>query len=308
MRMNKYGRELDLILLLTDGGSYTAQQIADRLGITRRNLYYYFEYLRDCGFRLVKSGFCYRLDRNADFFRKLHANIALSEDEAAYICRTLNASGADDGMKQGIRTKLMRQFNLMDTSNPDVLRRVNQCTAALKEAMLRRRMVMIRNYSSPHSHTVQDRIVEPFLMMNDGREVRCHEIKSRQNKTFKLSRMEGVEVLDVPWIHEDEHRQIFTDIFMFSGERRHPVSIAMGQLSHNLMIEEYPQSEPCFTPIDAAHWLFKADMASLLGIGRFVLGLYDDIEIQGGDEFADYITAKVEAMKRRHTDLPNRTI
>lgn len=41
MRMTKYGRELDLILLLTENTSYTAQQLADRLGITRRNLYYY---------------------------------------------------------------------------------------------------------------------------------------------------------------------------------------------------------------------------------------------------------------------------
>ena len=29
--MDKYGRELDLILLLADNGSYTAQEIADRL-------------------------------------------------------------------------------------------------------------------------------------------------------------------------------------------------------------------------------------------------------------------------------------
>ena len=34
--MDKYGRELDLILILTENASYTAQQIADRLGITRR--------------------------------------------------------------------------------------------------------------------------------------------------------------------------------------------------------------------------------------------------------------------------------
>ena len=56
MRMDKYGRELDLILILTENNSYTAQQIADRLGITRRNLYYYFDYLRDCGFNLQKTG------------------------------------------------------------------------------------------------------------------------------------------------------------------------------------------------------------------------------------------------------------
>lgn len=70
--MDKYGRELDLILILTENNSYTAQQIADRLGITRRNLYYYFDYLRDCGFNLQKTGTTYRLDRSSSFFRRLH--------------------------------------------------------------------------------------------------------------------------------------------------------------------------------------------------------------------------------------------
>lgn len=87
--MDKYGRELDLILILTENASYTAQQIADRLGITRRNLYYYFDYLRDCGFNLQKTGTAYRLDRSSSFFRRLHEQISLSEYEAAYICRRL---------------------------------------------------------------------------------------------------------------------------------------------------------------------------------------------------------------------------
>ena len=34
MRMDKYGRELDLILLLTENKSYTAQEIADRLNMS----------------------------------------------------------------------------------------------------------------------------------------------------------------------------------------------------------------------------------------------------------------------------------
>lgn len=298
MRMTKYGRELDLLLLLTDNGSYTAQQMADRLGITRRNLYYYLEYLRSCGFHLIKSGLCYRLDRSAPFFRRLQANIALSEEEAAYVCRMIADSGNADYTAQSIRTKLARQFNLADTANPELLKRVNRITATLKDAMLRKLMVMIRQYSSPHSHSVTDRIVEPFLFMNDGRDVRCHEIRTHQNKTFKLSRMQDVEILDVPWISEAEHRQVYTDIFMFSGEQRYPVSLLMGQLSHNLMLEEYPSTELCFSRVDAAHWRFSADVASLLGIGRFVMGLYDDITIEGGEALRAYIASKVESMKR----------
>ena len=299
MRMDKYGRELDLIVLLTDGGNYTAQQIADRLGITRRNLYYYFDYLRECGFSLIKSGLCYRLDRSSPFFRKLHENIALTEDEAAYICRMLDNTGNNGATARAVRAKIARSFYLADTSDPELLRRVNAIMATLKDAMARRLMVVLHNYSSPHSHSVADRIVEPFLLMNDGREVRCHEIRSHENKTFKLSRMESVEIIDVPWISEAEHRPVYNDVFMFSGEQRHRVELVLGQLSHNLMLEEYPMSADCLAPDGPSRWRFTADVASFLGVGRFVMGLYDDIEIIGGDDFRAYIASKVAGMKAR---------
>lgn len=298
MRMDKYGRELDLILMLTENVSYTAQQIADRLGITRRNLYYYLEYLRDCGFILIKTGSTYRLDRSSPFFRRLHENIALSEDEAAYIFRRLDSEDTRDHTATTIRQKLSRSFNLADGLNPELQRRVNTCVAKLKEAMAMKQMVIIHNYSSPHSQTVADRIVEPYQFMNDARDVRCHEIRSHINKTFKLARMESVEIIDVPWAFEDRHKQLYTDMFMFAGEQRHRIRLHLGQLSHNLMLEEYPQSAHFLSSDGDAGWLFDGEVASFLGIGRFVMGLYDDITILGSEEFKDYIAGKVEHMKQ----------
>ena len=75
MRNGKYGNELELILLLTENKNYTAQDLADKLGITRRNLYNYLEYLRFSGFDLCKSGIYYRLERSSPFLRKLRDNM-----------------------------------------------------------------------------------------------------------------------------------------------------------------------------------------------------------------------------------------
>lgn len=296
--MDKYGRELDLILILTENANYTAQQIADRLGITRRNLYYYFEYLRDSGFQLQKSGSTYRLDRTSPFFRRLHENIALTEHEAAYICRRLDSADTRDHTAITIRQKLSRTFNLPDTVNPELQRRMNDCSTKLKEAMAIRKMVIIHRYSSPHSNTVSDRIVEPYQFMNDERDIRCHEIRTHENKTFKLARMESVEIIDVPWAFDDRHRQMYTDMFMFSGEQRYRVRMRMGLLAHNLMVEEYPQSANCFTADGETYWIFDGEVVSFLGIGRFVIGLYDDIEVLDCDEFKAYLAEKIKAMAR----------
>ena len=158
-------------------------------------------------------------------------------------------------------------------------------------------MLTLHNYSSPHSHSVSDRIVEPYMIMNDGSDVRCHEVRSHQNKTFKLSRIEWVEIIDVPWAFESKHKEVYTDMFMFSGEQRYPITLRMGQLSHNLMLEEHPQAAEFMTPDAADSWTFQADVVSFLGIGRFVLGLYDDIQIIGCQQFIDYIAEKIKRMK-----------
>ncbi len=73
------------------------------------------------------------------------------------------------------------------------------------------------------------------------------------------------------------------------------VTLSMGQLSHNVMLEEYPESAACFAEQENGRWRFETDVCSYLGIGRFVLGLYDDIKIEGDDGFKEYVTAKLRS-------------
>lgn len=291
--MNKYGRELDLILLLIDNKDYTTLELAQKLGITRRNLYYYLDYLKESGFILIKTGTTYRLDRRSPFFKKLHESIAFSNDEATYLYRLLEHAQKKDYQAQSIKAKLERYFNLEVLTDVGQRKRAEQNAAMLKEAMMQRKIACLKGYSSPHSKTVSDRLVEPFLFLNGDMDVRCYEINSHTNKTFKPSRAASVEITDVEWLNEAEHRKIYTDIFMFSGEERHHVKMYIGRLSHNLLLEEHPLSESFITETDdKERWLLETDVVSFLGIGRFVLGLYDDIEVLGCEEFKTYLKSK----------------
>lgn len=291
--MNKYGRELDLILLLIDNKGYTTLELAQKLGVTRRNLYYYLDYLKESGFILIKTGTTYRLDRHSPFFKKLHESIAFSNDEATYLYRLLEHAQKKDYQAQSIKAKLERYFNLEVLTDVGQRKRAEQNAAMLKEAMMQRKIACLKSYSSSHSKTVSDRLVEPFLFLNGDMDVRCYEINSHTNKTFKPSRAASVEITDVEWLNEAEHRKIYTDIFMFSGEERHHVKMYIGRLSHNLLLEEHPLSESFITETDdKERWLFETDVVSFLGIGRFVLGLYDDIEVLGSEEFKAYLKSK----------------
>lgn len=133
-----------------------------------------------------------------------------------------------------------------------------------------------------------------FLAGND--EVRCYEISSGMNKTFKVARMESVEMLLDPWEHESDHKRMYTDIFMFSSEKLLPVELRLDRLAYSLMVEEYPRSAQYIEPEDDRHWLLRIEVCSYMGIGRFVLGLYENIDVLGGKGFADYIGSKLNLM------------
>jgi len=290
MRLDKFGNELELLLLLTDNNNYTAQQLADMIHVTRRNLYYYLEYLHKSGFVVVKRGPYYRLDPSSRFFKKLHDNIIFTQEEAGYLRRILEASDKKDVKLTMLKTKLERYYGLEDMFTPSTLKRIHNNVRALKDAIEAKNVVTLKGYSSPHSKTVSDRIVEPFLLMNDDMDVRCYEIHSDMCKTFKLSRINSIEVMDVYWMNQDKHREVYTDIFMFSGDVKCPIRLRLGQLSYNLLLEEYPQSQSFLAPeSNEKHWILDTDVVSYLGIGRFVLGLFQDIEILGDDSFKEYI-------------------
>ena len=109
-----------------------------------------------------------------------------------------------------------------------------------------------------------------------------------------LRRIGRVEVLDLLWSHEEQHARVYTDLFRFSGEERWPVTLRLGRLSCNLLKEEYPQAAHCLQPDGDGHWLLSTEVCSFRGVGRFVLGLYEDVEVLGSDEFKAFLKRKAE--------------
>ena len=198
---------------------------------------------------------------------------------------------------QHLKNKLTRLYDLDILENVTLREQDADNVSTLYDAIKMKKTVILRNYSSPHSNTTANRVVEPFMFMDNNNEIRCYEIASGQNKTFKISRIESVMILADDQIYEARHKKVFTDIFMFSGETRLPVTLRLGRLARNIMLEEYPQSAAFITPDDASHWIVSLEVCSYLGISRFVLGLFESVEILGSEEFREYIRMKIDNMK-----------
>lgn len=299
MRHDKLDRELSLILLMTENHNYTVQQLCDKLNISKRNLYYYLDFFKDYGFKVIKQGTYYKLDKESPFFTKLYKTLHFTEEEAIAIRSLLDKADHTNPLIPHLKRKLEQLYDLKILNDTVVSERTSQNISILYDAIKYKKMVILHNYSSPHSNTLSSRIVEPFMFMNNNREVRCYEPTSAQNKTFKTSRMEGVEILSDDWEHEQEHRQMFTDIFMFSSEEQLHVSLRLNLLAYNILIEEYPQAYKFTQREDNNHWLLDINVCNYKGIARFVIGLYENIEILGEDDFKQYIYQKIAIMNER---------
>lgn len=285
-----------MLLMLTENRQWTIDMMCERLGLQRRNIYYYLEFFKQAEFGVKKRNGYYYISRQSPFISKLCDVVKFSDAEAITIRRMLDASDSKDPLVQSIKNKLERfyDFNIIEKTllNKEQAKMVQK----IYEAIASERMIIIHDYSSPHSSSVMNRIVEPFLLMNGNRDLRAYEQSSKMNKTFRISRMGRIELTDKPWENRNKHRQMFTDYFNFSGEQPQEVTLRLDQLSYNVLMEEYPQAERDITPDeDGRHWTFRASVCSMIGIGRFVLGLFDHIEIINSPELTKYIQEKLNA-------------
>ena len=299
MRHDKLQKELELLAFLSANHHYTVSEICDQMDISRRSMYYYLHFFEEAGFKVENNNGIYHINRESPFFRRMFDIISFTEDEAVAMQRLLLQVDTPDAVIAKIKRKFERFYDFHILDNEQLRQKNAQIVSTLYDAVKYERQVWLKGYSSANSNTTSDRLVEPFLFMNNNREIRCYELASGKNKTFKLTRMTDVEMLETEWQHRDKHKQMFTDIFMFSGEERYQVQLRMGRLAANLIREEYPASEWFLKEEGDGRWLLSLDVCSFLGIGRFVLGLLDDIEVLGCDAFKDYLRQYIDTAQSK---------
>ena len=299
MELDKFDRQLRLLLMLTQNRNLTVDDVSRQLSMSRRSIYRYIDSYKQMGFIVVKEGPRYHIDPESPFFKQITSYIHFTEDEAMTINQVLNSVYDNSPQVRHLREKLSSLYDYKVLSKHGVDEHIAQNLAALFEAVKTERMVVLRDYASPNSAQTSDRIVEPYLFVSENSEVRCYEIKTGQNKTFKLSRIRKVEPLDLLWSHKSEHAEFFTDLFHFSGEERFPVTLILGQLSMSLLVEEYPGASAMLKKQDDGRFLLQTEVCSYKGIGRFVMGLIDDIEIVDSPDFVEYLRGKVEDLTQK---------
>ena len=293
MDQPKLERLLRLMKLLTANTTYNVDQLAERLDMSRRTVYRYIDTFREAGFVIKKSGDCIRLDKESPHFRDISQLVHFTEEEAVILKSAIENIDDTNLLKQNLKRKLYSVYDNRTLADTVVRGKNAPNIRRLIEAIEEQRQVVLHGYQSGHGGEVRDRRVEPFAFTTNYVQVWCLDTEDGANKLFKTARIGEVELTAQAWEHASEHREGFIDAFRIHGEVRHRIRLEMGLLAYNLLCEEYPLAERDVRPAGRGRWVLDTEVASMTGVGRFVVGLLDDIRIVDSPELTEYIRAYI---------------
>lgn len=295
MDQPKIERVLRLMKMMTGANRYSVEELAERLGTSYRSIYRYIDTFKEVGFVVHKEeGAVYRLGKESPYFKDISQLIHFTDEEAHIVNQLIGALDDTNMLKQNLRRKLSSVYNCTSLANSIVKGKNAENVNRIIEAIEEHRQVILHDYSSSHTSSKRDRLIEPVAFTTNYVQIWSFDTSDGKMKLFNTARIGEVEILDTEWQNEAEHRSGHIDIFRNMGFEQKRVQLRLGVMSRNLLTEEYPLAERDLHQEDERHWLLDTMVCNYAGVGRFVMGLIDDIEIINSPELTAYLRSKLE--------------
>lgn len=294
MDQPKLERLIRVMKLLTANETHTIDEIAEILEISPRSVYRYIDSFREAGFVIKKNGPYLRLDKSSPYFKDISRLVHFSEEEAWILKSAIESIDDNNVIKQNLKKKLYSLYNYKIVAETVTHGKVAQNVGLLVDAMQEKKQVELVSYRSSNSNNIRNRVVEAFEFTTNYEQVWCFCPDENRNKLFRVSRIGRVEILDNRWQNQKAHKSGFTDIFRMYNTMQMPVKLLLTMRAASLLSEEFPLAEKYLTAQkDKKHWLLETRVCSWEGIGRFVMGLTDEVQIIDTPEFQDFINQKI---------------
>ena len=296
MDQPKIERMLRLMMLLTANNRYTVEELSRKLDTSVRTIYRYIDTFKDAGFLVTKNGEHFRIDKRSKYFKDISQLVHFTEEEAYILNSAIESIDPTNTIKQNLKAKLASVYDFKMLAECVVKGENARNVNSIIEAIENKKQIILHNYTSAHSRNVSDRLVEPLSFTTNYIQVWAYEVLSGKNKLFKLSRIGSVEILENDWEFEDGHKEGLMDLFRINSFEQYPIKLKLGLRAASLLVEEYPLGEKYLSPApdDPSHFILDTFVCGYEGVGRFVLGLLDDIEILEGDGLKSFLKERMQ--------------
>ncbi len=293
MDQPKMERLLRLMKMLTANNKYSIEDVAEKLGMSPRTVYRYVDTFREAGFVVKKSDNYIRLDKQSPYFKDISQLVHFTDEEAYILKSAIESIDENNIIKQNLKNKLYSVYDYKIlaecVTKGSNARNVNSLT----EAISQKQQVILKNYRSANSNHISDRVIEPYEFTTNFIQVWGYEPASGENKLFKVSRIADVQLTGKRWEYPNQHRTAYMDVFRISSFLQLPVKLQMGLKAASLLTEEFPLAEKSLTKVSDSQYIFEANVCSYEGVGRFVLGLLDDIKVLHSPEFIAFLEKRI---------------
>lgn len=293
----KFQKMLEVLLLLDSDGGRTIPELSERFDISQRTVYRYFDTFKQVGFVIENANGYFKIDKTnttaADISELLH----FTEEEAFILGKAIHSIENTTPEKDNLVKKLYSLYDFDRVIHAIAKKEETESIYNLIQSIKYQKQVILKSYKSGNSKNIRDRIVEPIDFTLNYTGVWCFDTEDEINKTFKTARIKEVIISDDNWQFKEQHQKGIIDIFRMQSFEPTSVQLELSLVAYNLLIEEYPLAEKYIQKKSNNTYILTTDVGSFLGVGRFVLGLPDEIEVKYPESFKEYLNKKVQNKK-----------
>ena len=290
MDQPKIERMLRLMKMMSGNENYTITELSKKLDMSYRTVYRYIDTFKASGFVVNKVRTnVYKIGKMPRSHVDMKNLIYFSEEEAYIINDMINGLHNTNQLKSGLMKKLSAIYSCTSIANYVHSEETSANIKNLGQAIREKKKVILKAYESANSQEVSDRFIEPFEFTTNCIDIWGYDIEKCENRVFKISRIGEVVIIDDVWNHTEKHQKSLTDCFRMSGFVLTPVKLELSIRAKNLLLEEYPLAQKDIRKEDGK-WILETRVTDMAGVGRFVLGLADEISVIDSPALEEYIS------------------
>jgi proteasome accessory factor C len=281
------------IIGVLKSGHWTIKQLAERFDTSERTIYRYINLLEEVDF-LVEKDFDnrYFIITSEDD----PSQAQFSVEETKLIKKLIQSGAADNPLKNLLLKKLSLNSEIDSVPRIFVKARVGKFVDELAEAIRNKKQVTLKNYHSAHSNEIRDRVIEPIHFGDNYQSVIGLDTNDKVCKQFKLERIGEIIPSSTDYKFESLHKKNQSDIFGFNGDADTLITLQLSLRAYLLMREEFPLAVP-YLKQEEKHYQFHGPVTGFEGVARFVLGLMDEIKVEGPESFKEFLGKKIKSFK-----------
>ncbi len=259
---------------------YTKKMLATKYAVSQDSISADFEELRNADFILqYDARYRYAIvpNRSQEYLEDV---LYFTENEKSILLMLLEAHPTQAPQLKKWKEKLDTVYDVSRLGRSMFSKAFLTKANMLEKAKKEKKSVRLIQYRSTNSSQVSDRLIEPYWVGIKEDIIQAYDLSAEAIRHFRLSRVERVELLPDPWLHETKHHVTATDPFGIVHDHQVFVHLRFKTGAYNELIERFPLTQAYVQPCVREENIFEFEgkvNARFYGITNFILGYHEHI-------------------------------